>query len=334
MKTKVMTMIMSEYFNDELKLLSEKILLSDNIGLISHVNPDGDSIGSLLALGLALKEIKGSGVKLIKSDDLPRNFSFLSGIEHIEELKQDEEFDLLIMLDCGDQDRIGNKKTIIELAKNVVNIDHHKSNQKYGDLNIVDIAASSTGEIVYKILEDLNFSMNNEIATCLYVAISTDTGSFKYDNTSAETHLIASELMKYDIDTQKITSEIYQSKSVNKVKLFINSLNTLELMFDGKLAVVSITEKMLKENNASSKDVNGIVEFIRDIDTVEVACVLKEKLNAETRIGLRSKRYVDVAKIAENFNGGGHAKAAGCTMLYSIEESKDILIKEIARNLR
>ncbi|EOD00625.1 DHH family phosphoesterase [Caldisalinibacter kiritimatiensis] len=325
---------MSKEIKLKIKSLGEKLKESKSVCLISHIHPDGDSIGSLLGFGLALRQIEGLEVKFAYVDDIPSNFSFLPGIENIKKVGRDEYFDMIITLDCSDIERLGEMKTILESADTIVNIDHHVSNLDYGDLNIVLPKASSTGEIIYKILEYLGLNVTKEIATCLYVAISTDTGSFKYESTSAYTHIVASRLLEKGIDLNKINVELYQSTSLNKANLLIKALNTLEFYENKKVAVVYISRNMLEDCKATIHDTNGIVEFIRNISTVEVACVLKEIANNEIKVGLRSKRYVDVADIAKRFNGGGHVRASGCTIFKSIEEAKHDILEEILKDIR
>lgn len=315
-------------------LLIEKIRISNKICLVSHIHPDGDSIGSLLSFGLGISKIKKGDIKFALSDTIPMEYIFLPGIEHFEEIDSKLWFDLLIVLDCGDIDRIGKLKELANNSQCIVNIDHHVSNDRFGHINIVDVNASSTGEVVYDILNSMNVEIDKEIATSLYVAISTDTGSFKYSNTTAKTHMITAKLLEKGIDINQITIEIYQSRSLEKTKLFIDSLNTLELYCDGKIAVITVSMEVLKKNNASLQDADGIIEFIRDIESVEVACILKQIHNDEVKVGLRSKRYVDVAKIAKKFKGGGHIKASGCTIYETIDKAKDLIVQEIKKNLR
>lgn len=319
--------------NDEIKKFREKLNLAERICLVSHIHPDGDSLGSLLGLGLALKSLNKK-VTMLKIDDIPYKYKFLPGISELKIYKENEIFDLLIMLDCSDLDRLGAFKHIVEKTKCIVNIDHHISNTNYGDLNIINHNASATGEIVYNILNSLNINIDKEIATCLYVAIATDTGSFRYDNTNSKTHYIASKLLEKQIDLKKITFEVFQNKTLASTKLFIEALNTLELYYDNKLAIVQVTQQMLNKNNAEFNDIDGIVEYIRDIETVEIACILKEIQKNEIKVGLRSKRYVDVAKIAKKFQGGGHIRASGCTIYNDIIKAKELIVNEIESYLR
>ncbi|MTI70007.1 MAG: bifunctional oligoribonuclease/PAP phosphatase NrnA [Firmicutes bacterium] len=323
---------MSNSFNSKVKRVIEKIKDSKKVALISHIQPDGDSIGSLLGFGLGLKK-EYNNIDFIASDKIAKQFKFLPGIDLLSE-KNIEDYDLIITLDCSDLGRIGEYKEIIEKKDTfIINIDHHVSNTSYGDINIVNPDASSTGEIIYEILNILNMDIDKDIATCLYVSISTDTGSFKYDSTTSRTHIVISDLLDQGVNINDVTVNLYQNRSLQKTKLFILAIETLELLNDNKFAIVKVTQEMLKRTDTTIKDIDGLVEFARDIDTVEVACVLKELKDNEIKIGLRSKEYIDVSEIAVKFNGGGHKKASGCTIEDNIDKAKQMIIDEIQKHL-
>jgi len=307
---------------------------STDICITSHVNPDGDSIGSVLALGLALMKNGYNNITLFIPDEIPSNLSFLPGVELIKKELHAEKIQTLIALDCGDLERIGLNKETLKSVDSIINIDHHITNTKFGDLNYINPLSSSTGEMVFEILESMKISIDKDIATSLYVAISSDTGSFKYDNTTPDTHLIASKLLSIGLDINLININLYQSRSIEKTKLLILSLNTMEILEEGKIAIVVVTKQMLQSCNATTSDADNIIEFIRDIDGVEVACILKEVEENILKVGLRSKNFADVSVIAKKFNGGGHRKASGCTIYASIKEGKNLVLKEIKNALR
>lgn len=314
--------------DDAIRLIKE----SDNILIASHVQSDGDSIGSILALGMAIEKLKGK-VRILKVDDIPSDYQFLPNIELIKEF-DDENIDLFIALDCGDMERLGSGKKLALKAKQIVNIDHHITNDNFGDLNIVSPSSAATGELVYKIIKKMDVQIDKNIATCLYTAISTDTGSFMYSNTTYKTHLIVAELLKIGININDININLYQSRSMERTKLFLDSLDTLEILLDDKVAIVTTTQDMLESNDAKLEDTEGIISFVRDIDTVEVACLLKEIDESEVKVSIRSKKAIDVSKICNKFNGGGHIRAAGCTIYGSIKEAKKLILKEIEMAFR
>jgi len=308
----------------------KKILQSKNIYIASHIQPDGDNLGSILALGMALKKIKEE-VFVLKSDSIPSDFLFLPMVEIIQDYEYNDEIDLFISLDASDEERLGKNKDLIFKAKTVINVDHHISNNNFGHINIVDNNASATGELVYKLINRLNISIDKDIATCIYTAISSDTGSFMYDNTSAETHEITAELIRVGIDKSNININLYQNRSIERTLLFINALKTLNFYCENKVAIIKVTQDMVEKSNAKMDDTEGIVSFIREIASVEVAVLLKEFSEEEIKISMRSKRYIDVAKICNNFGGGGHIRAAGCTINAPINSTEELILNEIKK---
>lgn len=324
---------MNKTIENEMKSAVEKILNSEKIYIVSHVQPDGDNLGSCLSLALAMKKIKKE-VFILKVGETPSDFSFLPGIDMIRDYNGVSLIDLLIAVDASDIDRLGKNKGLINSAKTVINIDHHISNTNFGHINVVDSNASATGELIYKLINELKIVIDEDIATCIYTAISTDTGSFMYDNTTAETHEIASNLIKHGADKENININIYQNRSLSRTELFIKSLNSLDMYFDNQVAIIKVTKDMLKETNTTMEDTEGIISFVRDIGPVEVAVLMKETNKEQTKISMRSKRYVDVAKLTSVFNGGGHKKAAGCTINRPILEVDELLLSEIKKVIR
>lgn len=323
--------------NENIHALTEEsfkmIKNSKNIIIASHVYPDGDNIGSSLALGIALKNIIDN-VEILKVDDIPNDYLFLPGLDLFVEPDLNKDVDLFISLDSSDLDRLGVGKEFATKSNKIINIDHHITNENFGDINIVNPSASATGELIYHLLKNYNLEIDKDIATCLYVAISTDTGSFMYDNTTSETHLIAAHLIEKGIDKNSIIVNLYQNRSIERTNLFIKSLNTLEFHCNNNVGFVFVTQEMLKECNASMEDAEGIVSYIRDIKGIEVACILKEYKKNEIKLSLRSKSIVDVSKICMEFNGGGHKRAAGCTIYDNIVASKEKILDKIIEYYR
>lgn len=311
-------------------LAIKQIQENENIYIVSHVQPDGDNIGSILALWMALKNIK-ERVFILKTDEIPSDFLFLPNINIINEYSHDDNIDLLITLDTSDESRLGKNKDLLNQAKTVINIDHHISNNNFGHINIVDSNAAATGELVYKLINRLKVPIDKDIASCIYTAISSDTGSFMYDNTSVETHEIAAELIRTGIDKGNININLYQSRSIERTMLFIKALETLKLYFENKVAIVKITRSMVEEANAKMEDTEGIVSFIREIASVEVATILKEFNEEEIKVSMRSKRYVDVSSLCANLGGGGHIRAAGCTVNFPIDIAEKLILNELEK---
>lgn len=320
--------------NSEFIALLQAIDNSHSISLVSHINPDGDNLGSMLGFGLSLIKY-GKNVDLVKPDLIPDDYRFLPGILHLSGYGEVRDpMDLLIVLDSSDPSRLGENRHLLDLAKQVVNIDHHVSNSLFGDIKIVASEASSTGEIIYQIIEQLGFPLDKDIAACIYTAISTDTGRFSYQSVTSETHRIAAKLYEQGINGYEINKNLYQMRSLKKTKLFALGLSEMKLLFEGRLAIIGITQSMLAHTGAKIDDTEGIVEFLRDTDTVEAACLLKEMPENIFKVSIRTKNILDANYICAIFGGGGHVRASGCTLqAESLDEAEKMIIEEIAKLL-
>ena len=288
---------------------------NDDFIVTSHISPDGDNIGSTLAMYYALNKL-GKNVSYVLDDNTPQNLKFL--VEDIKILKSEE--------------------VNLNNAKKIICIDHHASNDYYGDFNYIDIDASSTCELVYNLLMEYEKSeskniIDEDIATCLYTGLVTDTGNFVYSNTHPSSFEMAKDLLLKGAKKDTIIQKIFQSNPYNYYKLLGEALNTLDIV-DGKIASIMITKEMLKRNVISFNDVDGITSYTRDIEGVEVGILLKEKKENEVKVSLRSKNYVDVSKIAQSFNGGGHIRAAGCTIYSSVEDAKKKIVEAVVKALQ
>ncbi|NMA49920.1 MAG: bifunctional oligoribonuclease/PAP phosphatase NrnA, partial [Tissierellia bacterium] len=291
--------------NKAINLIQDSISKDLSIAVVSHKNPDGDSLGSLIAMGLSLDKLS-KNVIFVKPDVIPEDYLFLPALEKMIQLDSlNIDIDLLIVLDSSDPDRLGLNKNLLEISKRIINIDHHISNTNFGDLNIVIPESSSTGEIVFELLSKANFPIDTDIATCIYTAISTDTGRFSYQSVTKNTHLIISELYNYGIDGYEINKNLYQNRSLSRTKLFILAVSNLEFYKDGKVAIAKVTKDMYSKTGAKPDETEGIVEFLRDTEGVEVACLLKELKNNDVKLSVRTKEYVDANKICSFFDGGG-----------------------------
>ncbi len=311
------------------KLIAE----AGGVAIFPHVSADGDAIGSSLALALALKNA-GKKAVVYNDENIPAVYRFLSGNELTCFYDpQDEVMDVNIALDTGDVGRLGTRGEAFFKAPCTINIDHHVTNTKFALYNFVDAESASTGEIVYTLLKELIYPIDRDMAACLYTAISTDTGGFKYSNTTAETHKIAAELLATGIDIGELSQRIFDNTTYTKLKLTQKAIEKLELYEDCRLAVVVISQVDLQSTGASDEDCDGIVNIGRSIEGVEVSLLVKEKNADEVRINLRSKTYVDVSEIAAAFGGGGHKRAAGCTVKGSLQEVKDRLTTAVKEKL-
>lgn len=290
------------------------LLLKSNRFLIcGHLLPDGDSLGSSLALALALK---GAGKEvLVASPDLPPDsFSFLPAIETVATVPNWGRYETFVAVDCSTPDRLGQFKTAMEAAPTVVNIDHHTGTAPFGTYNYVDPRAAATGEILFDLLELMGLPISVEIATCLYVAIITDTGQFKYEQTTADTHRRVAKLIELGVPAVKVNTFLYDEKPLVAVKLLQIALASLELSPCGKVAWLTVTKQKLNDLGAEDQHAEGLINHVREIKGVEVAMVFREMEHHQFKVSFRSKRWVDVSQLAGSFGGGGHPKAAGCVL--------------------
>jgi phosphoesterase RecJ-like protein len=307
-----------------------RIKNSKKVFLITHINPDGDAIGSMLALGLAIKSI-GTDVVVLKNDEIPEKYRFLPGQKLLRACEQVAEApELVIVLDCGDEDRLGEGKALISTAQCVINIDHHISNTMFGSMNLVDANAAATAEIVYQLIKLLGVKIDLDIAACIFTAIVTDTGCFRYDSTTWVTHAIAGELISLGLKTGPICDLVFSQRSFPRTMLIGKAINSLKLYHKGRTAVMTITEDMLKETGSCPGDIEGLIDFARDIKGVEIAVLIKESKENQVKVAFRSKERFDVSAIAARFGGGGHKRASGCIMEGPIDRALEILLDVIS----
>ncbi len=298
-----------------------------SIVILPHISPDGDTLGSALALYEYLRA-NNERVWIVLDDPIPFNLNFLNvpAISEKAFTEKNIKPDLLFCVDSSDLGRLGARQDMLRSAGTTINIDHHKTNINYADHNVVDAEASSTGELMYELIVDAGGKITKEIAQAVYVAISTDTGSFKYSNTSAKTMKISGALIDAGVDLNYINTELYQNKPLEKILVLKAAMKNMRLIDDGKLAVTYVSFEDMKAFGIETLDTDGISEFFRDIHGVEVVILLKEKERNVFKGSLRSKYDFDVAKLSLAYGGGGHTKAAGLTIYGELEPSIDRLV--------
>lgn len=287
-----------------------------------------------MALGLALRQM-GKRVVFCSSDPVPDLYTFLPGTDEVRtELDKQWRFDLFISVDCSVPDRLGHFKELLDRAGRVVVIDHHAGSVVFGDvyLNLPGYAAA--GEIVYDLLPILPVVIGKDIATCLYVAIVTDTGSFRYDNTGPGTHLRVAELIKLGVPSARVNKLLYEEKPLVSLQILGSALQTLGISDCGRVAWMHVKRDKLRSLNASDEHVDGMINYPRMIKGVELALFFRELEEGKYKVSLRSKYYLDVNKLAACFGGGGHPRAAGCLMEGDLEDIKNRLLHASLTALR
>lgn len=294
--------------------------------LLVHEKPDGDCLGSALALGLALQG-RGKSAHLYLPEAMPAVYKFLPGQELVKVTAGDTlpEDALVIAVDCGDEARWD---YVIPSANPLVNIDHHTSNTFFGQVNIVDVKAAAAGEIIYRILVEGNIKVTPAIATCLYTAIATDTGTFRFSNVTGETFRITGKLVVLGADLNTIRFNLYENRPLAELLTMKKAMEKIFFTCKGKVAGSILSYADLAENNLFSADTDGLVGILRGTAAVEVALLFKEIEPGLVRISLRSKSYLNVSTLAAYFQGGGHPRAAGCTIRGDLDEIvKDVLAR-------
>lgn len=305
----------------------EKILSAKSAAILPHVKEDADALGSCFALAEVMR-CMGKKAVVYVSGPVEGRLGFMgSGYEeYIPGEKYDH--DLCVCLDCGDLGRIGARREIFESIGNTVNIDHHYTNTHYADENYVDGSASSTGEILYRLLKDAGIGLTKETARQLYTAICSDTGCFKYSSVSPETMRAAAELIEMDIDHAEIARLLFDCETLEAAKLKAEATEKLESFYDGKLRIVTMPGGMCSRYGISPEDAPNLVDIPRTIEGTEIAVCIKD-LDGEIRVNLRSNGEADVSLVAAKLGGGGHKKAAGCSIKNaSIDGIKEEIIKE------
>ena len=318
---------------ERLQRIVEQIQQGHRFLISTHVNPEGDAVGSALALALALREMAREAIVVIQ-DPIPENLRFLPGRgEVLHHAPQGASFDWAIALDCGDRERLGEEISKVKSQKGLINIDHHTSNRNFGDLNYVDPTASSTCEIIFDLLRRIPLRMTPAIAENIYTGILTDTGSFHYANTTARCFSIAAACLRAGVDPWRVAENVYETQPLARLRLLPLVLGTLEVDGDGRVSHLTVTHAMLEKAGASVAMTEDLINYARSVQMVEVAILFRELSPGKYRVSLRSKGKVDVAKIAGVFRGGGHPNAAGCTVEGTCAEVKAKVLEQVRASL-
>lgn len=299
-----------------------------HVMVVSHVDPDGDAIGSVLAFGqyLSRSEIK---VTMVRDSEIPEKYRFLPSVERIIQcgsLPPGFSCDTVVVLECPDVKRMGAASELFGDEATVINIDHHTGNGNYGTVNWIDVDASSVGELLCEYFDHVQYPIDYEAAVQLYTAILTDTGRFRYDATSPRTMEIAGKLMSLGLDTDDICRQVYYNESPSRLRLLGAALRTLEYHAGGTVCLLTLTNQMYAEAGSARDESDGIVDYAMHSRGVLVGALIKEADAATTRCSLRSIGDIDVASVARKFGGGGHRKAAGCSISKPLAQAKTEII--------
>ena len=303
-----------------------------NILIVSHINPDGDTLGSMCGLYSIIWNNYKKKCTMVAVSQIPEIYKFLPNIglvKNINELDNSREYDLVINVDVASIDRCADAQILFNKAKATVNIDHHKTNDNYATFNFVDANSAATAELITKIAFDLDWEMDKDSATCLYTGIMTDTGCFKYSNTTSRTFELSSKLLNYDILPSDIAQNCYDSNPKNMVLFQSYCLSKTEFEAGDSIGYTTVYKKDLETYHSNGDDfTEGLVEKIRAIKTIDIAFVVKELSPTLSKVSMRSKE-TDVAKICIKFGGGGHKFAAGSLVKAGVKQATKLVLEEI-----
>lgn len=302
--------------------------------IVSHIQPDGDAIGSTLAMAHALQQL-GKSFVLTNPSPLPEKYDFLDMANAIlpwDEAKKNH-FDAVISVDAADRERIDSVGEVLDQGYPLLNIDHHPTNDRFGTVNVVLSDRAATAEIVYELIEHLGLRWNQAMAEAAYTGIMADTGGFRYANTSPRVMRVAAHLLQYGVVASEIAERVFETVSHAKVRILKDALHSLTISEDGRIAWIQITADQMKRAKAKEEDLGGIVNFARNVEGVEVGILFKQVDERGVKVSLRSRKKVDVSRIASELKGGGHARAAGCYVEGALDDVEEKVLLATRRAL-
>ncbi len=313
--------------NASLKQIGDMLSEARSILIFPHVNADGDAVGSAAALCRALRNM-GKDAWVMMNEEVSSYLSFMDTQFCTTDTDCVANPDICVCVDCAETKRFPNSAGKYNEGKMKLCIDHHASDKGFGDYYYIDGDASAAAQIIYELLNEMQVNFDRNIVNSLYTGIITDTGNFKHANTTPQIHEIAADLMAKGVDHMEIMINLYQKVNLNSIKLQAQILDRMQIFAEGKAAAAYVTEDMLEATGTTLEDAEGVADVLRSLDGVEIAAFFKDKGDS-IKASLRSKSYANVDGIAAKFDGGGHVKAAGCTLHMSMQEALEALKKEI-----
>ena len=309
--------------NNKIEAIARRIKSGNRFLIATHINPDGDAIGSALALAIALEKMSKE-VVVYDRDPVPYQFRFLPTADRVvNSLENIGTFDAAFVVDCSETDRVGQGFSDRVSTKSWINIDHHLTNENFADVTLIDKDACSTGYLVYELAKALPIEITKDMAVNIYTTIIVDTGSFRYSNSSNDAFRTAGEMVDLGVSPWDVAMHVYENQPQRRLELLTKVLNTLEVAQGGQVASVAVTKEMMKETGTGPDETDGFVNYPRSIEGVEVAFLVRQVGAEEYKISYRSKGKVNVAALCQTFGGGGHKNAAGCMMKGSMEDVRN-----------
>ncbi len=303
---------------------------SKNVLLVTHINPDGDALGSMIAMGISL-ELWNKDTTFYNESAIPTMYHFLPSVDRIvRNINNTDSYDTVIILDCGNIQRIGKLAVTVSKIPCIINIDHHVSNIAFGNFQMIDSSACATAEIIYRLIKKMAIPINKDIATAIYTGILTDTGSFRFSNTNKNAFAISNEMIEMGVDPYSVARQVYETYSFGRIKLLNMALDSIEISHNGKLSMMAITKDMFEKTGTQPEYINGLINYARSIENIEIAVLIQEVMNnnkesdntTQFHVSLRSSGTIDVAAIASSFGGGGHSSAAGFSIESTLSDLK------------
>lgn len=318
-----------------MRRIGEAIRRHETFLVLSHLRPDGDALGCQIAFALCLRQL-GKSATVWNHDGLTESYRYLPCCEIVTKpasTKQD--FDVVVALDCSSFQRLGSAPGSVGNAKLWINIDHHVSNERYGDLVLVDEKAPATGEILYELFVQENLPITYEVADCLFAAISTDTGSFQYPNTTARSFEIGADLIRKGVNVGELSQKMYDNYPARRLELLRELLNVFRFSCDRRVASFTLTREMVRNIGSKPEDTEGMIDHLRAVEGVLVAAFIEELPEGNARVSMRSKdSRFDVCKICQQFGGGGHPRAAGARLPGPVREAEERILNTICDEIR
>ena len=313
----------------DLSAICRTLREKDRFLIACHENPEGDAIGSELALALALREM-GKTATVLNSDPVPGNLLFLPGAGTVVFEEDGSKYGVAVVVDCGSPERTGRVGQELRKCPLLVNIDHHRTNGDLGDLALVDPDAAATGLLIHRVLSAMGYEIGLDVATNIYVAVLTDTGSFHYGSSSPEAFEVAGEMVRRGVDPWAVAEQVYETQSARRLRLLGRVLTSLEVSSDGRVACITTMREDLREFASGKDALEGFINYPRSIVGVEVAVSFREEAGGVFRVSFRSKGRVDVSAVAARFGGGGHRNAAGCTVPGTLADVRKRVLDALA----
>lgn len=317
--------------NNTFTEIAEELEKARNVVIFPHILMDGDALGSAAALCKALR-LKGKESVILIEDKIPDYLMFLDKGYCTYDQDACKDADICLCIDCGELKRFPKRKEVFESGKKKICVDHHPTSPGIGDLNHIDGSAAATGELVFDLIREMHVEPDVEISNAIFAAITTDTGNFQYSNTTKRSHEIVMALYDHGLDAYATSVALYENESLEKISLMSKVMSQCEVIADGKAIVASVSQQLLEETGARMEDTEGIVGTMRSIRGVDIAVLIKEKEKNNIKVSLRAKEG-NVADIAVKFGGGGHEKAAGCTIREDLDSARKKVVKEVMESL-